>query len=173
MQLSGKTIDLLNENGYKVVINENIINIHQSGSTRTLIISLGLFFCTISLALIAVTPLFSFLWFLIFLSATVYQYKREKGKSTVTFNLEKQFISCGNFQSQMSAIKSIELHSEYVDEYTSACKETSEEHHITISMKLDPHYRINLLILKSDYSEPSSEILETYNWVKALANKSI
>ena len=172
LQLSEKTIDLLSENGYRIVTNENIIKIHQSGSTRTLILLLGIFFCVASLVLTAVTPLFSFLWFLIILSITIYQYNQQKGKSTVIINLEKQFISYGNFQSQMNAIQSVELHSEYVDEYTSAFKETSEEYHITISIKLEPHYRINLLIIKSDYPEPSAEILETYNWVKALASKS-
>ena len=153
------------------MINENVIKIHQSGSTRILISILGIFFCIASLVLIPVSPLIAFLWFLLFFSITVYLYNQHKGKSTVTIDLEKQLLSCGDFHRQMDAIQSVELHSAYVDEYTSAFKETSEEHEITISIKLDSGYRMNLFIIKSDYSKPSTEIFETYNWVNTLVSK--
>ena len=62
----------------------------------------------------------------------------------------------------LKMISAIKLSSKFVDEYTTAARNSVEEHLISIAIQLITKEEVTLFHLKSEQSEPSPEINELY-----------
>lgn len=62
----------------------------------------------------------------------------------------------------LSMISSILLHSQFIDEYTTAARNSIEEHLISIRIQLINKEEVTLFQLKSEHSEPTEAITEIY-----------
>ena len=67
----------------------------------------------------------------------------------------------------LSMISTIVLHSQFVDEYVTAARNSVEEHLISIRVQLMNKEEITLFKLKSEQSEPSRAINEIYQFLEA------
>lgn len=109
--------------------------------------------------------------------ATTTVTKKMKGKILLEINTEeKRFkIHSRSFTSNWASIDSINemsLRSKYVDEYTSAFKNTSEEHQITIELNINGHGVVQVFKFSADYAEPSKEINEVYAFLEDVLNSN-
>ena len=68
-------------------------------------------------------------------------------------------------------IQGIYIHSKFVDEYSSAFKSTSEEHQITIGLKLDNQQLVPLFKLISDHAKHSKEMNEVHDFLETRIRK--
>ena len=62
----------------------------------------------------------------------------------------------------LSMISAITLQSKFIDEYTTAARNSIEEHLISIRIQLITKEEVTLFQFKSEHSEPSAEINEVY-----------
>lgn len=73
------------------------------------------------------------------------------------------------FRDQSIAIReatALKIQSDFVAEYTSAFKETSEEYRTTIHAHFNDETSISLFSFKTDYKEPSEPIIALYQFLK-------
>lgn len=66
----------------------------------------------------------------------------------------------------LSMISTIRLSSKFVDEYTTAARNSVEEYQVSISVQLITKEEITFFQLKSDQSEPTNEVNEVYKMLE-------
>lgn len=168
--LSRNAIDVLAENGYKFKISESVTSFKRSpGIMGAIVIMIITLFASI--------PLFaSGIIYGIGLIASVlgaiiiYRiYFSDHSRFNVN-NSQKTFSAkIGTYYQDdqpLTMISSIVLHSQFIDEYVTAAKNSVEEHLISIRIQLMNKEEITLFKLKSGQSEPSQEINEIYQFLE-------
>lgn len=168
--LSRKAIDLLGENGYSFKSKDGKVTIKRRSSYMG---ALVLLFVTLFLSI----PVFS--------AGTIYGVVLIGGvvgtivirriyftkKSSLTLDLNnKTFTAIIETYYQedqpLTMISAITLQSKFVDEYTTAARNSVEEHLISIKIQLITKEEVTLFQLKSDQSEPTDEINEVYTMLE-------
>ena len=174
--LSKKAIRVLEDNGYKYKQSDEFILFRKSTEYISIIV-------VSVIGLIIAFPLFIFntflgiLTLLLVAAGIVFRYKYYSKKMVFSINLKTQKFNFLDHvieleNQSLSFASKIILHSRFKDEYTSAFKNTSEEHHITIGMELLSGSMFTIFRFYSDYSKPSEEMLEVYKLVKKLIHFS-
>lgn len=165
--LSKKAIDLLEENGYSFKSKDGKITIkHRSGYMGAIV----LLFITLFLSI----PVFSIgtIYGVILIGGVVGGifirkiYFAKKSSLTIDRNQNTFTAIIGTYYQEdqpLKMISSITLKSTFVDEYTTAARNSVEEYLISIKMQLITKEEIELFHLKSDQSEPTAEINEIYS----------
>ena len=165
--LSRKAIDLLGENGYSFKSKDGKISIKRRSGFMGPVV---LLFVTLFLSI----PVFS--------AGTVYGltligvvvgailirriYFAKKSSLEIDLNTKKFTAKVGTYYQEdqpLGIIAQITLNSKFIDEYTTAARNSVEEYLISISIHLISKEQVTLFQIKSDQSEPTEEINEIYN----------
>ena len=72
----------------------------------------------------------------------------------------------------LTMISAITLHSQFVDEYTTAARNSVEEYLVSIRIQLITKEEVTLFNLKSDQSEPTEEINEVYTMLEDMVKRA-
>lgn len=178
--LSQKAIDVLEENGYHFNVKGNSISFKYSSGIMGIFVAL---FITLFLSI----PVFSagivYGIGLIILVVGLIVVKRIFFSKRAEFIIHKDLNTftarVGTYHQEnlpLTMISSILLHSQFIDEYTTAARNSIEEHLISIRIQLITKEEITIFQLKSEQSEPTEAINEIYalleNSVKGAKIKS-
>ena len=168
--LSRKAIDVLAENGYKFQSNQNGVTFKRSpgimGAVVVMIITLFA-----SIPLFAAGLIYGIGLIAGVLGALIIRGVYFSDRSSFKLNRAQNTFSAkvGTFHQDdkpLTMISTIVLHSQFIDEYVTAARNSVEEHLISIGIQLMNKEEITLFKLKSDQSEPSKEINELYRFLE-------
>jgi ABC-type protease/lipase transport system fused ATPase/permease subunit len=168
---SKKTRHMLEDNGYSFRHNESIYTFKHSSGAAIGVIVVAAMVAIFNIVFIVIHPIPGLIAFGLLIVATITVVKKLVGKTLImidnkdkTFTINTPTYSRGRHA--FETVLAITLKSKYVDEYTSAFKNTSEEHLVTIHLNLDSGRNIMLFKFSSDYAEPTPEINEVYSFLK-------
>ena len=169
--LSLNSLDLLELNGYRSRFSEKIIQFKRNYDF------VGPFIVVFLYGMIAL-PVFSFsYWLGAFLFAAIlvgiFYHKHLVSKSgIINIDSSERRIEIRNRYGKTSfafdSVDSVFVKSTYNGSYTSADKRTSEEYDIVIGVLLHNGKKMNLFFYKSDFREPTTEIMEVHDYLKAV-----
>lgn len=168
--LSRKTIDLLAENGYQIRSNPERISFKRSpGIMGPIVIMIITSFASIPLFAagiiygvgLIVGMLGAIIIRRIYFSDTSW-FKISHGKNTFSAKIGTYYQE----DQPLKMISGIVLHSQFIDQYVTAARNSVEEHLITILIQLINKEEIIVFKLKSDQSEPGAEINELYAYLE-------
>lgn len=172
--LSLRSIDLLATNGYKSKFNERLIQFKRDYDF------IGPFILFFLFAIISL-PLFDYSYWLgtgIFITLVVGVYLHNQlisKKSTINIDSENQRIEVKNrFGTNwflFEEVDSVFIKSKYNGTFTSADKQTNEEYDVTVGVTLKQGKNLNLFFYKSDFSEPTKEIIEVHDYLKSVLSR--
>ncbi|WP_425389687.1 hypothetical protein [Ekhidna sp.] len=165
--LSRKAIDLLEENSYSFKYKDGVITIKRKAGIMG---ALVLLFVTVFLAI----PVFSAgaIYGVVLIGgvigAIIIRRIYFSKKSSLAIDLNKNtftaIIDTYHQEDQpLKMISSITLHSQFIDEYTTAARNSIEEHLISIRIQLINKEELTLFQFKSEQAEPNEEINEVYS----------
>lgn len=165
--LSRNAIDVLEENGYSFRTKDSRILFKKRtgimGAIVLLFITLFLAIPVFSIGIIYGIGLIGVVIGIILIRRI---YFTQKSSLLIDFG-EKTFTAIiGTYYQEdqpLKMISSISLQSKFVDEYTTAARNSVEEHLISIKMQLITKEEVTLFELKSEQSEPTAEINEIYS----------
>ena len=158
------------ENGYKLKSNESSISFKRSpGVMGAIVIMIITLFA--SIPLFAAGLVFGIALIVGVLGAILIQRIYFSDQSSFKVNSHQNTFSAkiGTYYQEdqpLSMISTIVLHSQFIDEYVTAARNSVEEHLISIRIQLMNKEEITLFKLKSDQSEPSHEINEIYRFLE-------
>lgn len=164
--LSQEAIDLLGENSYSFKSKEGKISIKRRSSYMGAIV---LLFVTLFLSI----PVFSagVIYGVILIGGVLGAiiitkiYFSKKSSLTIDSNNNTFTAIVGTYYQEdqpLSMISAITLQSKFIDEYTTAARNSIEEYLISIRIQLITKEEITLFEFKSEHSEPSAQINEVY-----------
>ena len=78
----------------------------------------------------------------------------------------------GHNEIAIKDIKSVDFNSKYIAKYTSAFKDTSEEHKISLIISMKGGQKHTIFNFKSDYANPSSEMNQLRDFISKEINKA-
>ena len=168
--LSKKAIGLLAENGYKFRFNETEVTFKRSpGIMGAIVIMIITLFA--SIPLFAVGIIYGIGLIVAVLGALIIRRVFFSDQSSFKVNTDTKTFSAkvGTYFQEdqpLTMISTIVLHSQFIDEYVTAARNSVEEHLISIRIQLMNKEEITLFKLKSDQSEPSHEINEIYQFLE-------
>lgn len=168
-ELSKETIEFLDYNGYLYKTEDSEVQFKKVFDyTTPIVLSSIVFFITL--------PLFPYgLVFFTLLSFSLFAYKRnaDKGLLHIQPELGKFYYSFRELKRRFlfRHVRSIYLRSKFKNEYSSAFKRTNEEYVIIIGIELIQGERYEVFQFVSDYQEPSKEIMEVHDHLKAILSK--
>ncbi|WP_370088425.1 hypothetical protein [Ekhidna sp.] len=174
--LSKGAVHLLEENGYSFKSKDGKVIIkHRSsymGAVVLLFVTLFLSIPVFSAGTIYGIALIGIVLGTIIISK-IYFAKR----SSLTMDLNQNTFTAkvGTFYQEdqpLKMISEIKLSSKFVDEYTTAARNSVEEHLISISIQLITKEEVTLFHLKSDQSEPTPEINELYELLESAVKEA-
>ena len=165
--LSKGAVHLLEENGYSFKSKDGKIIIKRRSSYMGAIV---LLFVTLFLSI----PVFSAgtIYGVILiggvLGAIIIRKIFFSQKSSLTIDLNQKTFTAivGTYYQEDQSLKmisAIKLSSKFVDEYTTAARNSVEEHLISIAIQLITKEELTLFHLKSEQSEPTPEVNELYD----------
>ncbi|MEO9872425.1 hypothetical protein [Ekhidna sp.] len=168
--LSKKAIHLLQENGYSFKKKDGRIAIKRTNSYMGAVV---LLFVTLFLSI----PVFSAgaIYGVILIAAVVGAIVIRKifftHRSSLLLDLNAKTFTAivGTYHQEDQSLKmisAIKLNSKFIDEYTTAARNSVEEHLISITIQLITKEEITLFHFKSDQAEPSAEINEVYSLIE-------
>lgn len=165
--LSRKAIDLLGENGYSFKSKDGKITIKRRTSYMGAIV---LLFVTLflSIPVFAAGAIYGIILIGGVVGAIVIRKIYFTNKSSLTLDLNNKTFTAivGTYYQEdqpLTMISSITLHSQFVDEYTTAARNSVEEYLVSIRIQLITKEEVTLFQLKSDQSEPTEEVNEVYS----------
>lgn len=165
--LSRGAIDLLGENGYSFKSKDGKITIkHRVGYMGAIV----LLFVTLFLAI----PVFSagiiygVALIVVVVGFIIIKRLFFSKKSSLTIDLNNKTFTAivGTYYQEdkpLTMISAITLQSTFIDEYTTAARNSIEEYLVSIRIQLITKEEITLFQLKSDQSEPTPEVNEVYS----------
>ena len=169
--LSKSAREVLAENGYKFYSNETGVWFKRSpGVMGAIVIMIITFF--VSLPFFSAGIPYGIGIIACVLAGIIIRRVYFSDKSSFRVNqLQKTFSAkVGTYFQEnqpLSLISTIVLHSQFVDEYVTAARNSVEEHLISIRVQLMNKEEITLFKLKSEQSEPSRAINEIYQFLEA------
>jgi hypothetical protein len=168
---SKKTHHMLEDNGYSYKYIESICQFNRSSSAAIGVIGVAAFIAVIIVLVIVLDPLYGILAMLLLILGTFGIVKTLVNKPFLLINSDHKTFAIdlpeyNRGWNPVNKVASITLKSKFVSEYTSAFKETSEEHLVTIHLNLDSGRNIMLFKFSSDYAEPTPEINEVYSFLE-------
>lgn len=176
---SKKTRHMLEDNGYSYGHNASIYSFKHSSGTAIGVIVVAALVGFFNIVFIVMHPIPGIIAFGLLIVATITVLRKLVGKTLIMMDTKNKTFTINtptysqNWTS-LNTILGITLKSKYVDEYTSAFKNTSEEHLVTIHLNLVSGRNILLFKFSSDYAEPTEEINEVYYFLEnALAANGI
>ncbi len=170
---SKEAIDLLESNGYKVQVTENLIICIESDGTRWVFLIGGILLSLILILFASFYPLFSSLAFLGIVAFVSSKFITKKGFQLPVGEPHIYFIKGNQIARKefLNNIMELKWTSTFVAEYASPFKSTSTEFEYCIFLKLVSNEDITLFKFKGDYSEPDSAFHEVYDWLKSTLKK--
>ncbi|MEO9482863.1 MAG: hypothetical protein ABJG47_05430 [Ekhidna sp.] len=164
--LSKEAIHFLEENGYSFRFKDNKMTIKRRSGIMGPIV---LLFVTLFLSI----PVFSagIIYGVLLIGGVLGAimirriYFTKKSSLTIDLNAKTFTAIIDTYYQEDQSLKmisSITLQSKFVDEYTTAARNSVEEHLISIKIQLITKEELTLFQLKSDQSEPTPEINEIY-----------
>jgi len=168
--LSRKAIDVLAENGYKFQSTQNSASFRRSpGIMGGIVIMIITLFA--SIPVFAAGVLYGAGLIAAVLGAIIIRRIYFSDRSSFQLDREQKTFSAkvGTFHQEdkpLKMISTIVLHSQFIDEYVTAARNSVEEHLISIGIQLMNKEEITLFKLKSDQSEPTKEINELYHFLE-------
>ena len=167
---------MLEDNGYAVEENQGVYTFKHSSSAAVGVIVIAILVAIFNFIFIAINPVPGIIAFVMLIIATITVMKKLVGKVLIKINIINKTFTISTSQyscdwTSFDSINEIILKSKYVDEYTSAFKSTSEEHRISINIKLGSHEVIQLFKFSSDYADPTPEIQEVYSFLEGAFRK--
>ncbi len=174
--LSKGAVLLLEENGYSFKSKDGKVNIKRRSGFMGAIV---LLFVTLFLSI----PVFS--------AGTIYGVILIGGvlgaimirrifftqKSSLTIDLNQKTFTAivGTYHQEDQSLKmisAIKLNSKFVDEYTTAARNSVEEYLVSIAIQLITKEEITLFHLKSEQSEPTAEVNELYEFLENVVKEA-
>ncbi|MEM7297631.1 MAG: hypothetical protein AAF391_05130 [Bacteroidota bacterium] len=172
--LSKKSIELLEDHGYKVRIGNHAITIKKRYDYIGPIILFFLY------ALVAL-PLFNYSFWLgslifMLLVLGVYLHRNLLSKaSTLKFSIPDSRIDIKSRRDSRWFtywyVNNLFISSKFKSEYTSAFKNTSEEYLVVIGAELKSGEVVDFIHLLSDYKEPNEQMNEVYHFIEGVLKK--
>ncbi|WP_424962679.1 hypothetical protein [Ekhidna sp.] len=164
--LSRGAIDLLGENGYSFKSKDGKVTIKRRNSYMGAIV---LLFVTLFLSI----PVFSAgaIYGVILIGGVVgaivirkiFFAKRSSLSIDLTNNTFTAIVGTYYQEDQpLTMISAITLQSQFIDEYTTAARNSVEEYLVSIRIQLITKEEVTLFQLKSEQSEPTEEVNEVY-----------
>ena len=164
--LSRGAIDLLGENGYSFKSKDGKVTIKRSNSFMGAIV---LLFVTLFLSI----PVFSAgaIYGVILIGGVVGAIVIRKiffaKRSSLSIDLNNNTFTAivGTYYQEdqpLTMISAITLQSQFIDEYTTAARNSVEEYLVSIRIQLITKEEVTLFQLKSEQSEPTDEVNEVY-----------
>lgn len=165
--LSKKAVRMLGDNGYSFKQEGDIYTFTHSSNAAIGVIVMAAFVALFNVLFIIINPIPGTIAFILLIAATITVVKKLVGKTLIEIDIKRKLLAISTRAytcnwSSVNTVNEIILKSKYVDEYTSAFKNTSEEHMVTISLNLNAHGAIQLFKFSADYAEPSDEVNEVY-----------
>ncbi|SNS46652.1 hypothetical protein SAMN05421640_0266 [Ekhidna lutea] len=165
--LSQRAIDLLGENGYSFKSRDGKIIIkHRTGIMGIVV----LLFVTIflSIPVFSAGVIYGVILIVGVIATIVIKRIFFSQKSSLTIDLENNTFTAiiGTYHQEnqpLKMISTITLHSQFIDEYTTAARNSVEEYLISIRVQLITKEELTLFQLKSEQSEPTPEVNEVYS----------
>lgn len=165
--------ELLENNGYKVQITENLITCIESNNTRWVFLIGGILISLILILFASFYPLISSLVFLGMVALVASKFVFKKGFSLPANEPRIYFIKGNQVirKEFLNNIVELKWTSTFVSEYASPFKSTSTEYEYCILIKLLSNESITLFRFTGDYSEPDAVFHEVYDWIKYVLKK--
>ncbi len=168
--LSQEALDVLEENGYHFKSKGNVIDIKRApGIMGAIIVMIIAIFA--SIPVFSLGAIYGVGFLLAVLAIIVVRRMYFSDTSKFLINQDKRTFSAkiGTYYEEdqpLSMISTIVLHSQFIDQYVTAARNSVEEHLISIRIQLMTKEDITLLKLKSENSEPSDAINEIYQFLE-------
>lgn len=165
--LSKEAIQLLEDNGYSFRFKDDKITIKRRVGVMgavvllfvTLFLSIPVFSAGTIFGIILIGGVFGAI-----LIRRIYFTKKTSLTIDLSANTFTAIVDTYHQEDQsLKMISSITLQSKFVDEYTTAARNSVEEHLISIKIQLMTKEELTLFQLKSDQAEPTAEINEIYS----------
>lgn len=164
--LSKEAIHFLEENGYSFRSKDRKITIKLKNGFMGAIV---LLFVTLflSIPVFAADLIYGIVLIGVVLGAIIIRriYFTKKSSLTIDLNAKTFTAIIGAYYQEDQSLKmisTITMQSKFVDEYTTAARNSVEEHLISIKIQLITKEELILFQLKSEQSEPTPEINEIY-----------
>ena len=167
MKLSKEANNLLQENSYQLKQSGDSLIISRWSLDRMI---LHIFLLAFLLLIGVIASLISLgsgiaAW-LLTAAFTVWQYKNSRRKIKFSIDKGSGAIQVADIFLQPSGIESLDFSSRFVASYTSAFKDSNEEHTISICLRMAGGQSYEIISFKSDYAEPSAAIREIGSLIK-------
>ncbi|MEL6560174.1 MAG: hypothetical protein AAFQ94_18440 [Bacteroidota bacterium] len=164
--LTKPIIQFLKDHNYKVETSPGSITIKKSFIDTWLIVGLALLICIpISIFVIELSPLFVVgIWILV-IGAAIIQLRNNGSVAVLKIDQNNRLIKNGEQTLVAKDIKSIGFDSKYIASYTSAFKDTNEEHKISLVVTMKSGRKHHICSFKSDYSSPSTEMKQLKEFI--------
>ena len=171
LALSLESVIALEDHGYKSLFSNQLVQFKKNYDL------IGPFILFFMYALIAL-PLFDYSYWLgaavfICLVLGIYFHRNLTSKtSKIQFDKKNESITfssaSGDRCVEFAEVSGVFIKSKYLGTYSSANKGTSEEYGISIGVELTEGETLTLFSYKSDYQQPSREIMEVHDYVKSV-----
>jgi len=169
--LSKKALNVLEDNGYHFSAKNNVIIIkHSSGIMGAIIIFIITLFLSIPVFTAGVVYGIGLIVIVVGFVMIRRIFFSNRSSLTINKNTNTFTAKVGTYYQEnqpLAMISSIVLHSQFVDEYTTAARNSVEEYLIEIKIQLITKEVVTIFKLKAEQSEPTEEINEIYNLLES------
>jgi len=159
--------NLLRDNNYTFKSSNDVFVIKRSNADKILIYSILVLVCIpITFVVFPMSQVFVFaMWFLVLGTAFI-QLRSTPDSSVLKLDKATKVLTNGHERIVASDVKSVDFDSKFIASYTSAFKDSNEEHQIALVITMKNGQKHNIFHFKSDYAEPNQEILEVERFLK-------
>ncbi len=165
---------MLEYNGYSFKSDNNLLVFRHSG-TDSIGLSMVIFIALLTvITLFFINPFYGLgaLLLSIFIFGPIV--KRSKGKSKLEIDTDRQLFKISDnhhkIAKDFTEIQGVYTHSKFVDEYSSAFKNTCKEYQVIIGLELE-NRKIPLFQLIADHEKPSKEANQVHNFLESVIRK--
>lgn len=167
MTLSKEANELLQDNSYQLKQSGEGLEISRWSLDRIVLhVFLLLFMLFMGVVATSLHLGLGVIAWLLIAAVAVWQYENSKRKIKFSINKYSRAIQVANVNLKPSGIESLDFNSQFVASYTSAFKDTNEEHNISICITTANGHTYEVINFKSDYAEPCEAIREIGSLIK-------
>lgn len=163
MIFNNDALELFDYNGYKVCQTKRVVEITHSNKEYYSIVFLGFVLVIVSFLLMILSWILGILALIASIVLTLKTGNNSRGRSYFKLNLqEKWFVTIdgkwGKFSRYFDEVDELGYSSEFVSEYASANKSTSQEYRVDIHIRLTSGHKIDLFRFQTETLEPPNSV---------------
>ncbi|MEL7146487.1 MAG: hypothetical protein AAFO69_08980 [Bacteroidota bacterium] len=161
MQLSKEASELLQDHSYRLRYSVGGLIISKWSLDKVVLHGFLLFFLLLAgVIATAINISIGIVAWLLIGTIAIWQYRSSRRKIKLSIDKDSRDIQIADVKLQLSGVESLDFNSRFVASYTSAFKDTNEEHSISICLTTSNGNTYEIISFKSDYAEPCAAIQE-------------